>query len=42
MLGSLYEALRREAVYTADDRVVIITIRLAHVASAVSEAEVAH
>ena len=34
MLGSLYEALRLEAMYDADDRVVTVTIRPAHVASA--------
>ena len=34
MLGSLYEALRLEAVYHAEDRVVTVTIRPAHVASA--------
>ena len=32
MLGSLYEALRREAVYDAEARVVTVTIRPAHVA----------
>ena len=34
MLDSLYEALRMEAVYDADARVVTVTIRPAHVASA--------
>ena len=34
MLGSLYETLRLEAVYDADDRVVTVTIRPGHVVSA--------
>jgi hypothetical protein len=34
ILGLLYEALRLEAVYDADDRVVTVTIRPPHVASA--------
>ena len=34
ILGSLYEARRLEAVYDADDRVVRVTIRPAHVACA--------